>query len=186
MRALLICCLASLIGCKSNSEVKHILINDPALERVENDFLFDGDLFTGVILASSDAHRNELLIEVNQGLMDGAYKEWTPKYILKTEKQYRKGLEHGVQKGYHSNGKISYEYQAENGKRLGIYREYFRNGKLQIQRTYDKGKEIKVKIFSTEGKIIANYELRNGRYYGLMGSSQCVTVLNTQEIKLGK
>ncbi len=94
---------------------------------------------------------------------------------------YLNGLQNGEQKGWHTNGNISFDYMCKNGKRIGDYKEYYPNGKLQIQRWYEEGQIIKNKILDLNGVVIANYTKRNGRYFGLMGSSSCITLNENTE-----
>jgi len=79
-------------------------------------------------------------------------------------------------KGYHDNGNLSFEYFLVQDKREGIYKEYYPSGKIQIERHYTADSIIGEKITDINGKVLVNYKKRNGRYYGLLGSSSCISV----------
>lgn len=170
------------VSCGIDSEpVISILTNNPKLRRAENTVYYDGKRFTGVVRTSIDDKLNELFMEVKNGLMDGKYQEWNSDHIIQSDRRYKKGVEHGLQKGFHHDGTLSYEYNCYEGERVGDYKEYYPNGNLHIYKYLEDGKEIKTKINDLEGKVIANYVLKDGRYYGLMGSSSCYSVLDAEK-----
>ena len=85
-------------------------------------------------------------------------------------------------KGYHDNGNLSYEYYVVNGKREGLYKEYYPSGNIQIERHYKADSITGEKITDINGKVLVNYKKRNGRYYGLLGSSSCISVFPQMNI----
>jgi len=136
-----------------------------------------GSLFSGTIVSSTIEQKNEKYYSILNGKLHGPYKEWTPEYILKTDKHYKLGEEHGLQKGYHHNGNLSYSYKTINGRRDGLYQEFYPSGQLHIEKKYKKGKQVSNKIKTPQCAVIANYVWKNGRNYGLMGSSLCFSVI---------
>jgi len=159
-----------------------IFFNNPDLMiHSDSTHLLNDKLFTGTIISSTKPGKNELIKEVKNGKLHGQHKVWTAEQVLRTDKSYINGLEHGSQKGYHTNGNLSYAYSAKNGKRVGEYQEYYPNGTLQIERFYEAGVQVSNKIVGIDGKVIANYVLKDGRYYGPLGSSNCISVLNENQ-----
>ena len=77
---------------------------------------------------------------------------------------------------YHDNGKVASKYFLLDGKREGLYQEFYPSGKIQIERTYHADSILSQKITDINGKILVNYVRRDGRYYGLLGSSSCISV----------
>lgn len=149
----------------------------PNIHRKDRLIYLSDSLYTGTISRFADG---ELLCEVNlkNGLFHGKFKECFLEGKVKTLKNFELGYENGVQQGWHKNQKTSYKYMAINGLRDGIYHEYYPTGDLQIERTYVNGEEIQNKILNIDGLVIANYIKKGGRYYGLLGSSNCVSVFN--------
>jgi len=82
--------------------------------------------------------------------------------------------------GFHTNGKLSYRYTVVDEKRHGLYQEFYPNGKLQIERIYDLDSIISEKIIDINGEVLVNYIKRDGELYGLLGSSECMSV-NTRK-----
>lgn len=81
--------------------------------------------------------------------------------------------------GFHENKLLSYQYFEIDGKRHGVYKEYYPSGKIQIERFYNMDTIISEKIWDINHKILVNYVIKEGRYYGLLGSSSCMSVLKT-------
>ena len=115
-------------------------------------------------------------------LYSGTIEELNTNEDLKSVKQILNGKEDGLQKGYHYNGQLSYEYNVEQGIRQGEYKEYFPSGDLQIFKVYnDEGRPVKTRIRDINGKVIANYVWKNNRYYGYLGSNNCISVINEHD-----
>lgn len=167
-----------LTSCYDGSQEKiSIFINDPNLSIRDSVYVYGGEMFNGLIWTATDPSLNELLVEVTDGKLHGQYKKWFPGGSKpQMHKVYFQGEEHGPQKGWHTSGHLSYEYTTNHGHRTGLYREYYPSGKLQIERQYLDGQEMSQKILDPNGEILVNYVLKDGRYYGLMGSSECFTV----------
>ena len=146
-----------------------------SIERQDNIYVKNGVAFTGNLEYSSSGKR--FYLELKDGLLNGRLDEWYTDESKRTERMYEKGYENGTQQGWHSNGNLSYIYQSLNGLRRGPYLEYYPSGDPQIISDYDNGFEYKKKVYDINGKILVNYEIREGRYYGLLGSSSCISNL---------
>lgn len=167
-------------SCNSNGHSEpFIFYNNQNLDMSSDSIYYlAGSLFSGTIISSTVENKNEKSYSILNGKLHGSFLEWTPEqHILKTDKSYLAGKEHGRQRGYHYNGNLSFSYNAVNGKREGLYQEFYPSGNLHIEKIYKEGKQVSNKIKNPQGAVIANYVLKNGRYYGLMGSSSCISVL---------
>lgn len=125
--------LILLILCSCVNDTDHVvsvLVSDTKISRAENTFYYNGKKFTGIIRTTMEDDKNEMLMEVKNGLMHGKYMEWNADHILRTERQYKNGLEHGLQKGYHSDGSLLFEYVSYEGEMTGGYKEDLPNGQL--------------------------------------------------------
>ena len=156
----------------------NILSWDKDLSKSERIYYRNNELLNGEIDNIKLGHRIRAWANFNAGLLDGDFIEKYSNDQFRTQKYFESGYENGLQKGWHSNGNLSYSYNTINGVREGISNEYYPNGNIQIVSSYEKGKEIKKKIMDLECKAIVNYEIKNGRYYGLLGSSSCISVFN--------
>ena len=181
---ILLLCLVGLQSCDSASVSSETVVNMKDLKFVDNYYYLSDSLYTGKVISESSLTPliAKEIFSVTQGRIDGLYQQWTKEGNLRTESTYKAGIKDGSQKGYHLNGHLSYEYTVTNGKREGIYLEYYPSGDLQIENTYDKDSIIAQKIFDIDGVTLANYVIRDGRFYGFRGSSSCINVMNEKYI----
>jgi len=140
-------------------------------------YMKDGIAYSGNLEHNSSGMRYR--IELKDGLVDGRLEEWYSDGTKRTERSYDMGFENGAQQGWHSIGNLSYVYQSLNGLRIGPYVEYYPSGDPQIISDYDNGFEYKKKVYDINGTVLVNYEIRDGRYYGLLGSSSCISNLKS-------
>lgn len=130
-----------------------------------------------VLYASDDnlIQRNNRLI-IKEAPFTGILTDTFPNGNMQYQIEYVNGVEDGKINGFHMNGIPSYAYQVDNGKRNGEYLEYYPNGELQIRQLYKHGEIIEHKVIDINKKILVNYKKRNGKLYGLLGSSSCKSV----------
>jgi len=156
----------------------NILSWDKDLSKPDRIYFRNNELLNGEIDNIKLGNRIRAWANFKAGLLDGDFIEKYPNNKLRTQKHFDNGYENGLQKGWHSNGNLSYSYNVIKGIRKGMSKEYYPNGNIQIISHFENGKEIKKKIVDLEGKSIVNYEIKEGRYYGLLGSSSCISVFN--------
>ena len=135
-----------------------IYADDPLL-KIENEiYFYKGELYSGMI-ETSQASPTKRIYSISNG------------------------LQHGKQIGWHTNDHLSFKYYCINGRRHGKYLEYYPIGKLQIQAEYKLGEELSRTIWDLNGRTIVNYVIKDGRFYGLLGSSDCLSVFNADKTK---
>ncbi|MEO8360377.1 MAG: hypothetical protein ABI672_10135 [Vicinamibacteria bacterium] len=62
----------------------------------------------------------------------------------------------------------------------GVYRSWHANGRLAELRHYVDGHEVGVQqAWTDRGELFLNFEVRNGRHYGLTNSRPCLPVKGT-------
>ena len=166
-----------------NSTHINVLNWNPKLTQVDGVILYEGETYTGELDNKLLNNKIKASVSVVDGLLHGTLSEFYNNGQLRTKKIFSKGYENGSQKGWHSTGELSYDYKALRGVRDGLYQEYYPNGKLQVESFYENGIETKRKIKDIEGDVIVNYEIKDGRYYGLLGSSSCITVYEDDQYK---
>lgn len=173
--------------CACNKPVKAMLpaISYDEIVDFEGYYYLDNQLYTGVIY--QDNPGLPLVVkkefQVVKGLKNGYSREWMLDQVIRTEKQFVAGKEDGKQKGYHTNGNLSYEYTVVDGKKEGRYIENYPSGQLHIESTYEQDRIIAKKILDISGVTLTNYVIRDGRYYGFLGTSGCINVLNESDIE---
>ena len=119
------------------------------------------------------------------GLEEGMHKKWYPNKQLSEQRLYHNGKKVGKHLGYWEDGKPKFEMSFENREFQGIVREWYKTGQLYKFFHYEKGYEQgSQKMWWENGVIRANYEVRNGRRYGLVGLKLCMNPKDSINPKL--
>ncbi|MBL4605878.1 MAG: hypothetical protein JKY02_09535 [Flavobacteriaceae bacterium] len=147
--------------------------------KLDNGTLFYKDVpFYGTLEQYDAVNETENLCEYVAGKKQG--KE-TKKYLndtLAEERFYKKGLKVGVHKGFWKNGALKFEYHYnEKGVYHGTFKEWYQNGQALKEFNYINGKENgSQKMWLMNGNIRANYVVKDGERFGLIGLKKCYTV----------
>ena len=87
---------------------------------------------------------------------------------------YRDGKEEGIHRGWWPNGSQKFEYHYRNGLSEGSQREWFEDGAPFTEFNYLAGHESGLqRMWTPYGKLRANYVVKDGRRYGLIGAMGC-------------
>lgn len=79
-----------------------------------------------------------------------------------------------IRRLFHPNGVVRLEAEMRDGVFHGVYRTFYASGRPYELRHYDHGRESGAQQSWTEdGVLYLNYEMRNGRRYGLVNSRPC-------------
>jgi antitoxin component YwqK of YwqJK toxin-antitoxin module len=114
---------------------------------------------------------------------------------------YRNGKEHGEWKKFYPSGKLKEKRFFENGQKTGEYIAWWENGNKQLHyffaadeyegtckewnaegnlakiMNYKRGhEEGRQQWWYDNGKVKANYIIKEGRRYGLLGTKNCINV----------
>ena len=89
-------------------------------------------------------------------------------------REYRRGLEDGVHRGWHENGTPRFLFHYVNGVAEGMQEEWYPDGTRYTRFEYVAGhEEGRQQMWTDAGVLRANYVVEHGRRYGLMGTSGC-------------
>lgn len=89
-------------------------------------------------------------------------------------REYRRGLEDGVHRGWHENGTPRFLFHYVNGVAEGMQEEWYPDGTRYTRFEYVAGhEEGRQQMWTDAGVLRANYVVERGRRYGLMGTSGC-------------
>lgn len=149
---LLFLSLIFLVSCSGRPE--RITMSDENLIKKKGVYYFKDEPYSG-ILEEYDASKN-----------------------LIGESELVDGKKNGVSKYYWPNRTLKFEANYKNGFYHGSVKRYFENGELLSWFNYDNGHESgKQQMWKSDGRIKVNYEVIDGRKYGLTGVKNCVNVL---------
>ncbi|MBP6460691.1 MAG: toxin-antitoxin system YwqK family antitoxin [Crocinitomicaceae bacterium] len=153
---------------KTNSNIK-----------ITNDTLFVNNLkYSGFLFELQSNGKDTLSIEgYYNGLQIGISKKWFGFKKLMEERSYFNGKKNGKQIAYWENGHKKFEFFAKDDAYEGEMKEWNIDGKLIHLANYKNGQEEGTqKLWYDNGKIRANYVIKKGKRYGLLGTKNCRNV----------
>ncbi len=163
-------------------EVNHSTIrldkNDLRL-RVENGLLlWDNSPFSGTLYSLDQNNVDTLsLSSYRSGWEHGEWKQFYEGGQLKERRFFNNGLKACEYVAWWPNGKKQLHYIFENGEYESTCREWNNEGTLIKLANYKKGYEEGLQqLWYDNGKVRANYVIKDGRRYGLLGTKNCINV----------
>jgi antitoxin component YwqK of YwqJK toxin-antitoxin module len=113
----------------------------------------------------------------SDGLLSGVSKRWYENIMLMEERYFEGGKKNGKNTAFWGNGKKKFQFTAKNDAYEGEMTEWTSDGKLYHVGNYVNGQEEgSQKMWYDNGKIRANYVIRNGKRFGLLGTKNCKNV----------
>ena len=98
-------------------------------------------------------------------------------------REYRRGLEDGVHRGWHENGTPRFLFHYVNGVAEGVQEEWYPDGTRYTRFEYVAGhEEGRQQMWTDAGVLRANYVVEHGRRYGLMGTSGCEGIAHEERV----
>ncbi len=102
---------------------------------------------------------------INDSIFDGVTEYFNLDNLLESKIQYNKGIKHGFEINYYSNGRIYDSSFYINGQKNGFHYVYDSSGQLVYKDYYFRGFGIGGKAFYKQGKphqyIFSNFEKRD-------------------------
>jgi antitoxin component YwqK of YwqJK toxin-antitoxin module len=156
------------------------------LDRSDPDLVLHGDTlyygknkFSGYVRGRYENGDSASFLSYRNGLQHGVQKLWHTNKTISEVRYFDMGKKTGMHRGYWEDGSLKFEYEFHKGEHHGILREWYSTGQPYRIFHYEKGYESgSQKIWWENGLIRANYVVRNGRRYGLIGLKLCVNPKN--------
>lgn len=139
--------------------------------------IHDGRPFTGIAekrnpggsLAESDSFVD--------GLRDGHSRVWFVDGTLAYETYFERGLRQGTSRTWWSNGNLRSETKFVADRQEGEARAWYITGEKYQRHFYAGGIPTGLqRAWRKNGELYENFEIRNGRSYGMRNSKICVEV----------
>jgi antitoxin component YwqK of YwqJK toxin-antitoxin module len=187
--SILLILFAGFFGCNTNTPKNPVPISIPVSTSLLNKSEQQIFMNNGLLYINNTAF-NGTLFTLFPNLKDTA-----------TIENYINGKEHGEWRKYYSPNKIKEKRFFVNGQKHGEYNAWWENGNKQLQynfvadeykgackewsetgflnkiMNYKKGHEDgQQQWWYDNGKIKANYIIKDGRRYGLLGTKNCINV----------
>jgi antitoxin component YwqK of YwqJK toxin-antitoxin module len=153
-------------------------MTDPAFIKIQDTVFYNSHPFSGYLFSLYRNKDTSSIIGYLNGLQEGSTRRWYPNKQLMEERFYVQGGKEGNQKGWWEDGKPQFIYHFVNDEYEGLVTEWFNTGKLYRQFHYEKGYETgSEKMWWADGTIRANYVVKDGQLYGLMGRKICINTI---------
>lgn len=163
------------LSCGNVEESKEVLKTDANLH-IENGVTFYEDApYSGTVISYYKTDSLAYRASYYQGRKQGKEEKWHSNGVLAVERFYNKGIKVGLHRGWWENSHLKFEfYFDDKGAYHGTAKEWFVDGTLYRDFNYVHGKEEgSQKLYKPNGNIRANYVVRNGERYGLIGLKRC-------------
>ncbi len=133
-----------------------------------------GKYFTGYRFSLYPAGDTEFVKSYFNGVEEGFQKQWYPNKQVADERFYINGKKEGMQRGWWPGGKPKFQFHCNNDEYEGEFMEWYPSGLLGKAFHYEKGKEVgSQRLWWDNGSVRANYVVKKGRKYGLIGLKIC-------------
>lgn len=154
---------------------KYVNAND-SLFNDHKDTVYYGDhFFTGYRYSLYPNADTATIQSYFNGVEEGYQRKWYPGKLLAEERFYINGKKEGTHKGWWPDGKQKFIFSAVNDEYEGEFREWYASGLLGKQFHYIHGREEgSQRLWWDNGTVRANYVIKNGKKYGLIGLKTCI------------
>ena len=182
LNKVLIACIAmSALHCGSRSvevEIPNVYaLADNKIETRKGITYVKDKAFSGWLYALHASGDTSYLQSFLNGREHGISKRWYDNKQKEEDRFYLNGRKTGHHAGWWENGQKKYEYNFVNDLYEGELKEWYKDGQLYKCFHYTKGQENGMQqVWERNGKIRSNYEIKNGRLFGLMGPKPCASL----------
>ena len=141
----------------------------------QDTIFFNNAKYSGFVYSLYNEKDTMQLAGFLNGLEEGVQKKWYPNKQIASVRMYHAGKKIGKHLGFWENGQPQFEFYFEDGEHHGIAKEWYQNGQpyrtFHYEHGYEQGSQ---KMWWENGIIRANYVIKNGRRYGLIGLKLCM------------
>ena len=149
--------------------------NEKQLKIKQDTILYNDKLFTGIVFSLYPNKDTASIQSYFNGVEEGFQKKWYLNHQLQEERFYINGKKEGVHKGWWPDGKQKFIFELYNNEYNGEFKEWYSSGLLAKQFHYKNGQEEgSQKLWWDNGSVRANYVIKNGKKYGLIGLKLCI------------
>jgi len=136
---------------------------------------YAGKYFTGFQFSIYPGGDTAYIKSFFNGVEEGLQKKWYPHHQPEEERFYINGKKEGIHRGWWPDGKPKFYFEALHDEYNGEFKEWYTSGMLGKQFHYINGQEAgSQRLWWENGTVRANYVIRNGKKYGLIGLTTCI------------
>lgn len=153
----------------------YIPVDDSGFVMHQDTVYFQQSYFTGYRFSLYPNGDTATVEAYFNGVEEGTQKKWYAHKQLMEERFYINGKKEGTHRGWWPDGKPKFYFQLYNNEYNGEFKEWNSSGLLTKQFHYVNGlEEGSERLWWDNGTVRANYVIRNGKKYGLIGLKTCV------------
>lgn len=178
MKIISLICLIIMISCVDKANELTLSASNNLLA-LENGVLnYKGESFNGFIEDYFAEGNLKSRIQYKEGRKNGFEKQWYSNGEISISRNYLNGKKTGVHEGWWENKRPKFKYQFNiKGEYNGKVEEWYASGQPYKAFNYVNGQELgSQKLWKENGTIKANYVVRDGERFGLIGLKKCFTV----------
>ena len=167
--------LAGEAGSESAAEEILVLLrSDDGLELADGVLTLMGSPVTATVI---EHHENGILKRSEEwvdGRRHGSSISWHSNAQVNELRTWLEGRKEGQHMGWYADGTLRFDYRYAHGLLEGNALEWYPSGILYRDFNYVAGQESGTqRMWSLDGSLRANYVVREGRRFGLIGSKGC-------------
>jgi antitoxin component YwqK of YwqJK toxin-antitoxin module len=148
--------------------------SDKGFANHQDTVYYNENYFTGYRYALYPNGDTASLQSYFNGVEEGSQKKWYPNKQLEETRFYINGKKEGTHEGWWPDGKPKFLFTVYNDEYNGEFKEWYSSGLLGKQFHYNNGhEEGSERLWWDNGTVRANYVIRNGKKYGLIGLKLC-------------
>ena len=148
---------------------------DKDLSKHQDTIFYKDKFFTGYRYTLYPNSDTAVLESYFNGVEEGTQKKWYSNRQLQEERFYINGKKEGTHKGWWPDGKQKISFKAYNNEYEGEFKEWYASGLLAKYFQYINGQEEgSQRLWWDNGSVRANYVIRDGKKYGLIGLKTCI------------
>lgn len=152
-----------------------IFVKNSAINFHQDTLFLGAKKYSGFVLDTFPTEDSASFVGYFNGIEEGVSKKWHPNKQIAEVRFFHHGKKIGIHRGFWPNGNRKFEYHFVNGEHHGKAQDWYENGQVYKEFHYKMGyEEGSQKAWWENGIIRANYVVKNGRRYGLIGLKLCM------------
>ena len=153
----------------------YLNITDKHFNNHQDTVYYGAHYFTGYRYQLYVNGDTALLQSYFNGVEEGFQRKWYPGKQLAEERFYINGKKEGIHRTWWPDGKQKMFFEAYGDEYDGEFKEWYSSGLLGKFFHYANGQEEgSERLWWDNGTVRANYVIRDGKKYGLIGLKTCV------------
>ncbi len=165
------------IACNEKKQINnysYICYDTAKIETSNGVVIRNGTPFSGILFKLNNGFDTVFSLCYQNGLKESRSVLYHSTGSLSEERYYSTGKKIGTAIGYWPSGTLKFTYHYKNDLYDGVQEEWFQNGKCYSRKNFNNGYENGMQqCWDSTGLLLANYEARNGRNYGIIGKKHC-------------